>query len=150
VALGVLGVAVALGLMLLVAWLGSRGDVELTFGGDRFEVGRTDRLSAEIAERGPFLFADASPNRSRDVYIQHLGGDDPDEGWVAIGARAPDQADRTCFLRPEDDGFVDPCSGERYPADGSGLTRYPTEVEDGRVFVDFRSTTEGSPRPASG
>ena len=139
VALGVAGVVLALGVMVLVAWMGSRGDVELTFGGDEFEVGRTERLAAEIDDRGPFLFRNPA-GVDRHVYVQHLG-DDPDEGWVTVGARAPGQADESCYLEVDGDGFRDPCDGTEYPPDGEGLTTYPTEVRDGRVYVDLRSTS---------
>lgn len=140
VALGIVGVVLALGAMLLVSWLGSRGDVDLTFGGEEFEVGRTERLAAEIDDRGPFLFRNPA-GVDRHVYVQHLG-DDPDQGWLTVGARAPEQTDESCYLEVDGDGFRDPCSGTEYPADGDGLQHYPTEVRDGRVFVDLRSTTE--------
>ena len=58
-----------------------------------------------------------------------------------VGARAPEQTDESCYLEVAGDGFRDPCSGTEYPPDGEGLATYPTEVRDGRVFVDLRSTS---------
>jgi hypothetical protein len=41
--------------------------------------------------------------------------------------------------------FRDPCDGHVVPADGNGLTRYPTTVDHrGHVVVDLRSGA-GSP-----
>ena len=138
-ALGVVGVVAAIGLMLLVAWLGSRGDVNVTFGGDEFEVGDAERLAAEIDDRGPFLFRNPA-GVDRHVYVQHLG-DDPEKGWLTVGARAPGQDDDSCYLVVEGDAFRDPCSGTEYPADGEGLATYPTEVRGGKIYVDLRGTT---------
>jgi len=103
-----------------------------------YSAGRTDALAAEIAERGPFLVADASPSRRRDIYIQHLGRAES-EGWVVVSAFAPDQTDRECFLRwsTDDEVFRDPCTGTQFPKDGTGLTRYPTRVDDHRLYVDL-------------
>jgi hypothetical protein len=104
-----------------------------------FSAGRVDSLAAEIAERGPFLVADASPSRQRDIYVLHTGGSDVDAGWVVVSAFAPGQTNRTCFLRwdPEADGFQDPCTEETYVADGADLHHYPTEVREGRLYVDL-------------
>lgn len=99
----------------------------------RFRVGSAERLAPDIARDGPLLFQDLL-NRSRDIYVQHLGGED----WRAFDAHAPG-APRRCVLawRVQDRMFVDPCDGRTFPADGTGLAAYPTEVEDGRVFVDL-------------
>ena len=135
-----LALAVAAGLLWLLTVLISNRTVTPRgpFEADEFQVGR----AAALVDRTPFLLADASPARTRDIYIQHLGGRD-DEGWLAFSAFAPGQADRDCFLRwagPED-RFRDPCTGETFPADGEGLTHYPTRVDDdGRVHVDLTRT----------
>jgi hypothetical protein len=140
ITVGVIAAVGALGLLVLVSWLGSRGDVDLRFA-DEFEVGQAERLAREIDDRGPFLFRNPA-GADRHVYIQHLG-DDPEKGWLTVGARAPGQEDESCYLEVDGDGFVDPCSGEEYPAEGDGLTRYPTEVRGGTVYVDLRSPTSG-------
>jgi hypothetical protein len=120
---------------------GRGGDVQVRLGDEDFRAGRTDRLAARIASDGrPFLIADASPNRARDIYLQHEGND-PDEGWLAFAARAPDQDDRDCSLVwvPDEGAFADPCTAARFPADGEGLTQYETRVTDGILHVDLRA-----------
>jgi hypothetical protein len=135
---GVAGVVVALALVWGVVLVASSGDVEVRLGDDVFRAGRVERLAGAVERDGPIAIPDASPDRRRDIYLQHLGGSD-DEGWVAFAAQAPG-ADRSCFLSwdPDDEELVDPCDGRRYPADGEGLTRYPTQVEDGLLTVDLR------------
>jgi hypothetical protein len=102
-----------------------------------------DRLAAEIAERGPFLFKDPLTRRpGREVYVQHLGRN-PKRGWVGVRAYAS-RAALECLLRWDGAGhrFVDPCTGATYPPDGNGLVTYPAPVKGGTVTVDLRS-----PRP---
>ena len=131
--------AVVLGLVALfgLSVLSGRGDVELSNLGDRdFEAGDAERLATRIAEdREPFLFPDASPNRSRPIYVDHAGGP-PTEGWVAILA-----VDDGCELTYTGNGYVD-CEGNEFPRDGTGLTQYETRVDDGKVIVDLRSELE--------
>jgi len=100
----------------------------------RFELGRATDYAKTIARDGPILFPDPQ-GRSRDIYVQHLGGTD----WLAFEARVSG-APRQCVLNWERDGrqFVDPCDGRTYPADGTGLVRFPARVTDkGRVVVDL-------------
>lgn len=101
----------------------------------RFEVGRAGSLARPIARDGPLLFQDLLGG-TRDVYVQHLGGDD----WRAFEARAP-QAGAGCVLewRQPARQFADPCDGRVFPADGTGLTTFPTAVQAGTVYVDLRS-----------
>lgn len=124
--------------MFLIASLAGSGDINLKLGDEIFEAGKSDRLSKAIAKAGPILIADASPNQTRDIYIQHLG-DDPEKGWIAFAARA-NGAPRECYLewKLSSREFVDPCSTNHYPADGKGLTGYSVEVRDGKVLVDLR------------
>ena len=103
-----------------------------------FDAGNAQRAASDIARRGPLLFPDPQ-GRSRDIFVQHLGGPD----WVAFEARAPG-APRQCTLRWEQGArrFVDPCDGRSYPADGSGLVTFPARVDDDdRVIVDLGSPT---------
>ena len=100
----------------------------------RFRVGPAERWAETVAREGPLLFQDLL-NRSRDIYINHLG----DENWRAFEAHAPG-APRRCTLtwRPESRDFVDPCDGRVFPADGTGLTQYPATVtENGVLVVDL-------------
>src|SRR5690349_17915504 len=95
----VLGVVVAGALVWGATAYVSRGHGKGQLAAQRdYDAGRIESLAAEIAERGPFLVADASPSRRRDIYVQHLGSV-VEKGWVVVSAFAPDQTDRECFLR---------------------------------------------------
>ena len=134
--LGVTGVVIGLVLLVGLAVLASRGDVELQ-GSPVFDAGRTDSQAPAIERDGPILLGDVAGG-DRDVYLQHLG-DDEDRGWLAFDTRAPG-ASRDCAVRwiPADEVFEDPCSGRRYPPDGEGLRQYPVDVRGGRLTVDLR------------
>jgi hypothetical protein len=103
-----------------------------------FDAGNAERAAADIARGGPRLFPDPQ-GRSRDIFVQHLGGTE----WIAFEARAAG-APRQCTLRwlqgPRQ--FVDPCDGRMFPPNGAGLVTFPATVdEDGRVIVDLGSPT---------
>jgi hypothetical protein len=103
-----------------------------------FDVGPASQRAAAVDRDGPLLFPDPRGG-SRDIYVQHLGGED----WVAFEARVSG-APRQCVLRWDKAArnFVDPCDGHIYPADGTGLVSFATTVNDkGRVIVDL-----GNPR----
>lgn len=92
---------------------------------------------AEVVEERPFFLPDASGGE-RGVWLQHLG-DDPTEGWVAVGIKAPGAEDG-CFVewQPEEDGFVDQCDGTVYPPDGEGLQQYPVSVNpEGALTINL-------------
>jgi hypothetical protein len=132
-------VAVLVGIVAMVGFsyaVGS-GKAEVSTLGDKdFWAGNADRLAARIVkDKRPFLIPDASPNRERDIYLQHIGTSDS-AGWLAISA-----GPRKCSLQwdPQDLQFVDPCTGATHPADGSDLTRYRTYVEGNAVYVDLRT-----------
>lgn len=142
---GIAGVVVGVALFGLVSCLANRGDVvEVRLGDETFDAGDVDRIAAEVAERGPILYPDLV-GRSRAIFVNHLGGD-PEEGWVAFDAVAPN-ADRECVLEwdADDEVFVDPCGDATFPPDGEGLPQYPADVDDGHVIIDlnaaFRTTT---------
>jgi hypothetical protein len=136
VGLGVLAAAFAM--FWGVALLAGSGGVDVRLGDDVFRAGQVQRLAAAIARDGPIAIPDASPDRARDIYLQHLG-ETPEVGWLAFAAQAPG-ADRTCLLQWEsaDAEFRDPCSERRYPGNGKGLTQYPTTVAEGLLTVDLR------------
>jgi hypothetical protein len=144
VLIAAVGIAVAVVLGFAMLRLARSGEVEIRLGDDRFQAGRTDRLSAEIDERGPFLVSDLAGG-TRDLWINHLG-DDPDSGWVAFAAR-PAGAPRNCTVNwnAAQEQFVDSCDGTAYPPDGTGLERYPVIVENGQVIVDVNRTGEREP-----
>ena len=133
---------VAAGLML---W----GAVAVVSGGDgtgqlsgRQRFGPLDlvRVAAEIADRGPIFFPDASPARRRDIFVQHLG-ETPEVGWLAFSAFAPGQSDRDCALiwRRPSQLFEDPCTGATFSPDGDGLEQFPVEIDEqaGDLYVDL-------------
>lgn len=140
--LGAAGVAAGFALFGGVALLAGSGGVDVRLGDDVFVAGQVDRLAAAVERDGPIAIPDASPRRQRDLYLQHLGAT-PAEGWLAFAAQAPG-AERRCLLQwlPAEMEFDDPCSDRRYPADGGGLPRYPTTVEDGKLSVDLRTPSE--------
>ena len=138
IVVGLAGVAVALGLVLVVLLLSRSGaDVEIRLGDRDFRDMETGRISAEIADRGPILFGDVADGEL-DIILQHLG-DDPETGWLAFEARRPGQS-RDCFFawRAEQADFVNTCD----PADivdtaGTGLRHFDVAVVDGEVRVDI-------------
>ncbi len=133
------GVLTAVALVVLLLLMAGGGQVEVRLGDDEFNAGHVERLAGAVERDGPILFPDASPARARDVYLQHLGAT-PEEGWIAMAAQAPG-AGRECVLRwdPATRTFSDPCGDAEFPEDGEGLPRYPTRIEEGRLFVDLRA-----------
>ena len=130
-------------LVALVVRVASQRPDEVNLGDKRFVVGRADRFAERIAEQdAPILFKDPLTSRpGRELYVQHLG-DDEKEGWLAIEAYAPGSRKLECLLTwdGKTDEFIDPCTDERYPADGAGLTVYPGEVDDRTaVVIDLRT-----------
>jgi hypothetical protein len=147
------GIAGVLGGILVFAivanLVGSRAD-KVDSAATTFDVGPAEQRARTIARGGPILFQDLV-NRSRDIYVQHLGGDD----WRAFEAHAPG-APRQCFLewRAATREFADGCDGRSFPADGTGLVSYPVRVDArGHVVVDLRqpspATTTSSATPTS-
>ncbi len=124
-------------LVLVVVRYASKNPEQVNLGPSVFRFKAT-RLAQEVDKRGPFLLKDPL-NRGREVYVQHIG-DDPGAGWLALRAYASRQS-LDCLLRWEAhaEQFLDPCTGQRYPAGGEGLVTYPARVEDGVVVVDLRA-----------
>jgi hypothetical protein len=148
VAVAVVGVVVALGVAFGVAILASSGDVEVRLGDDRFNAGSVENLARIIADDGqPVLFPDPA-NFSRSIYVDHTGAS-PDTGWVALSAFVPEQTECTLTFDPEVGAFTiddnQPASCDRattYPRSGAGLRVFPTEVVDGRLFVNLQEPAE--------
>jgi hypothetical protein len=136
----VAGLLVAGLLFSIVGRVASTGGTARSGSGDSlvgtFTVGSAGQLAGSVARSGPFLFPDPQ-GRSRDIFVQHLGGNE----WTAFEARATGSP-RQCVLRWEQAAhhFVDPCDGRIYPADGTGLVSFPTTVNDkGKIVVDLSS-----------
>jgi len=134
---GIFAVVLAIcviGAVLAVVASDDSGSIEINLGDDTFEVD-ADSNADLIADTGPFLLGDVSGG-GRPILLQHLG-DDPDIGWFAILAVAPDTEACVVEWRSEEKEFRD-CEGTVYAADGTGLIRYETTVVDGTVTVDLR------------
>lgn len=136
--IGILAVVTAVLLIIFVLRLARQPGGKVQLGTDQFQVGKADRLAPQISSRGPLLFQ-ALRGSELDIFVQHLGGD-ARQGWSAFEAHPPTEA-RRCQLQwqqPSHD-FADPCSHQRYPADGTGLTQYGTTVTPkGDVVVNLR------------
>ena len=144
---GVAGVVSGVVLMAFVVWAtGQNSDGrQLRLGDSQFQDITADRMAKRIADGGPVLFPDVSDNRTRDIYVQHIGTD-PKTGWFAFDARRPG-APRECFLEWQRDRsvFVDRCDGSEVSADGAGLRQYPAVVNsDGKVVIDFNASPDTS------
>ena len=138
VMIGLAAVVTALGLVLGVLLLTRSGaEVDIRLGDQDFREMDADRISAEIADRGPILFGDVASGE-QDIILQHLGGDS-ESGWLAFEARRPGQA-RDCYFlwRSDSRDFVNSCDSEDFlDAAGTGLTHYDVTVVDGDVRVDI-------------
>jgi hypothetical protein len=143
IVVGVAGVLTAVMLMLFVLWLTSHNGnkVEFRLGDEQFQDITAGRMAARIADEGPVLFPDVSANRSRDIYVQHLGSD-AKTGWLAFDARKPGAA-RECFLEWQRDRqlFIDRCDQSEVGADGAGQRQYPAVVNNnGKVVINFNAS----------
>lgn len=145
------GLIVGVVLFLAVVNSVSSGDARSPVGTNLYVLGGAKALAPSIDERGPLLLQDPLGSK-RAIYIQHLEGND----WRTFDTRPPDAASGCLVVwEPARRVFVDQCAKERsYPADGTGLTSFPTRVdEDGKVLIDLRSpqppaTTTTAPAPA--
>ena len=137
VVVGLAGVVAAVVLLAFVVWIVGSGDkkVDVWLGDDTFADLDANRTASRIASSGPVLFSDVSGNRTRDIYVQHLG-DDPKQGWLAFDARRPG-AERKCYVewKAAERHFVDRCDGAIFAADGAGLTQYAASVNDAAKVV---------------
>ena len=145
VSASITGVIVAALLGWFVLDFAAENPDRVNLGDDTFVVGDAERLADRIREDGaPFLFKDPlTSNPGREVYVQH-SGTDHEKGWVAIEAYGPESPRQLrCILQwdAEHAVFDDPCGRDSYPADGTGLRRYPVEVNgDGDVEVNLRTS----------
>ena len=73
VAFGLAAVLVGAGIIALASWLAGTGKIQTTLGRDVFDVGPATVLAREVHADGPLLFQDLL-GRTRDIYVQHLGG----------------------------------------------------------------------------
>ena len=140
VLVALVGVAVALGVAFGVAALAGRGDVKVRLGDDRFEAGSARDILDDIEEReAPLGFNDVA-NFRRPIWVDNTG-EDPDLGWIAVGAFVPDDPDCLVQWVADVDRYVSECDDEvTFPRSGAGLRQFPTDVVDGRLFVNLQDT----------
>jgi hypothetical protein len=118
--------------------LANNGTVKSHLGSSVFLAGRARQLAPLVTEGGPIGLPPLLGS-TRPIYLQHLGPDEK-KGWVAIQALIPGEGPK-CVLRWDGatSRFRDPCTGATFPADGTGLIRYPAVVlPSDRVEVDLR------------
>lgn len=131
-----------------VAGLVSRGGdgVQSRLGDDVFRPGKVEPLAEEILESGPLLFPGlVGTAGTRAIGVYHVGTDAA-TGW-RVFSLVPPGAPAACVLEVDRGSrqLVDrSCSGDRYPADGTGLDPLPWTVDDeGTLAIDL--TPGGAP-----
>lgn len=140
---GATGVVIAVVVGAFMIYLSSRDDIQVRLGDEQFQRYDANEAARQIAQGGPIIFQDLAGG-SRDIFLQHLGGDDHETGWLAFDVR-PAGEPRECSLvwQADTESFVDNgrCSTDlEFPADGEGLPHYPATVnDDGRVVVDLNA-----------
>ncbi|MDQ6798021.1 MAG: hypothetical protein M3011_08375 [Actinomycetota bacterium] len=126
------------GVLLFVAVMNSisAGRARREVGTNLYVLGSAKSLGAAIDKQGPLLLSDPLGSR-RSIYVQHLGGND----WRTFDTRPPGSSSECLVVwQATERAFVDGCSHQAYPADGTGLTTFPTKVnDDGRVLIDLHS-----------
>jgi hypothetical protein len=136
---GIVAVLIAIAVGVTLVQLSNNGTVKSQLGSTTFLAGRARDLAPQVAKDGP-IGLPALLGNTRPIYLQHLGADEK-KGWVAIQALIPGEAGK-CVLRWEAAAhqFRDPCTSTTYPADGTGLVRYPAVVlPSDRIQVDLRT-----------
>ena len=107
-AVGVVGLAGALGVLVLVLQLaGSSDAIDVQLGDPDFRGIHAAALAAEIADHGPIPFPDLVGN-DLPIWVAHHGAD-PSLGWVVVSARVPDSADCLVQWDGATGRFVDGC-----------------------------------------
>jgi len=138
-----LSVAAAVLLLVFVLRLSTKPGAKVNLSTSTFKISRADRFAKDIAKDGPLLFQDLL-NKSRDIYVQHIGADTK-TGWSAFLAH-PEAEARTCQVvwRQKSHDFRDPCSQQLYPADGAGLPHYKVTVAPtGDLTIDLNVRAAG-------
>ena len=135
-AVGVVGLAGALGVLVLVLQLaGSSDAIDVQLGDPDFRGIHAAALAAEIADHGPIPFPDLVGN-DLPIWVAHHGND-PSLGWVVVSARVPDSADCLVQWDGATGRFVDGCDAATgWPADGNGLEAVSWTVADGELRID--------------
>ncbi len=126
------------GVLLFVAVMNSisSGQARSEVGSNLYVLGSAKSLGGSIDKQGPLLLSDPLGSK-RSIYVQHLGGND----WRTFDTRAPGSSSECLVVwQAAERAFVDGCSHQAYPADGTGLIRFPTRVnDDGKVLIDLHA-----------
>lgn len=132
---GILAVVLAICVVGAVLALATQDQgVDVNLGDDEFEIEDVEARAVLVATDGALRFADPTGG-NRPIIVNHVG-DDPETGWVAVLAIAPDT--QSCIVDwDNDDGVFRDCEGTTYPPDGEGLDTFPTRVEDDTLYVDL-------------
>ncbi len=135
-AVGVLGLAGALGALVLVLQLAHSSDaIDVNLGDPDFRGIHAAALATEIANHGPIPFPDLV-GHDLPIWVAH-DGTDPSLGWVVVSARVPNSAD--CLVQWDGGAgrFVNGCDDTTgWPADGTGLEALSWTVTDGELRID--------------
>lgn len=138
VIIAVVGVALALGAAFGVAVLANRGDVNVRLGDDRFRAGDAQNMLEEIQEQNAPLGYNDPATFSRPIWVDNAG-DDPEVGWIAVGAFLPD--DPSCLVQWDSDRelYVAECDESiTFPRSGAGLRQFATRVVDGQLEINLQ------------
>ena len=141
VVVAIVAVVAGLGAGWAVLQLASSGEADVRLGDAEFNAGYTEVLARAIddGDGQPLIFNDLAGG-DRDIYVQHLGGVQ-DAGWSAFETRVP--GGDGCFAEWDAEAarFRSSCDDAvTFPADGEGLTTYPTRVTaEQRLIVDLRN-----------
>jgi len=135
-AVGVVGLAGAVGALVLVLQLaGSSDAIDVQLGDPDFRGIHAADLAAEIAKHGPVPFPDLV-GHDLPIWVAHHGTD-PSLGWVVVSARVPNSTD--CLVQWDGGSghFVDGCDATTgWPGDGTGLDAVSWTVVDGELRID--------------
>jgi hypothetical protein len=130
-------------LLVFVLRLSSKPGAKVNLSTSTFKIPRAERFTKEIDKAGPLLFQDLL-NKSRDIYVQHIGAD-AKTGWSAFLAH-PAAESRRCQVvwRQKSRDFRDPCTKQLYPAGGAGLPHYKVTVDpNGDLTIDLNVPAAG-------
>jgi len=126
------------GVLLFVAVMSSisSGKARREVGTNFYVLGSAKSLGAAVDRQGPLLLSDPLGS-NRSIYVQHVSASD----WLTFDTRAPgSSSDCLVVWQATARAFVDGCSRQAFPADGTGLTTFPTKVDDdGKVLIDLHS-----------
>lgn len=141
----VLGIALAIGFMILILRLTPNDGIEVKLGDDTFEAGEPELMAKIIDRDGPIAYLDLV-GKGRDIYLQHLGTD-PLDGWYAFDVRRPGASEDCPLDWQGNDGegpaglFVDRCDPSiTVTADGGDLQQYPVTIEGETLSVDLNAS----------